>query len=524
MQRRMFLAGTAATLAAPAIASPAARVLRFVPQSDVAVLDPIANVSYVTRNHALMVFDTLYGVDERNHAQPQMVAGQQIERDGREWTMTLRPGLAFHDGTPVLARDVVASLKRWSKRDNVGQALMAVTDELSVVSDQAFRFRLQRPFPFLPNALGKIGTNIAVIMPERLAATDPFIALSEMVGSGPYRFVASERVPGARIVYEKFAGYVPRPDGTISALAGPKQVHFDRVEWTVIPDVSTAASALLSGEADWWEQPSPDYLETLGRNRGVTVASIDPFGSAGVIRPNFLQAPTSDPAVRRAALAAISQRDVMNAVIGDDQRRWADHVGYFLPGSAMASSAGMDALKEPPDRDAARRMLAASSYKGEKLVFLVPADLANINAQNLVVADALQKVGFNVDVQTMDWGTVLARANKRDAPANGGWHLVGTFTAGVGLLDPSSNNFLRGSGTTAIFGWSDVPRLEELRTAWFQAPDQAAQAAICRDIQTVAFDSVPYIPTGLIKPMTAFRKDIVDVPIGLPLFYGVRRA
>jgi peptide/nickel transport system substrate-binding protein len=523
--RRGFLAGMASALSLPSIVrAQGASVLKFAPQSDVANLDPIMSVSYVTRNHALMIFDTLYGADEHNRAQPQMVEGHLVEQDGLQWTLTLRDGLRFHDGTPVLARDVVASLKRWWKRDNVGQVLAATTDELSAVSDRVVRFRLKTPFPMLPDALGKFGTNNAVIMPERLALTEPTVQVTDMIGSGPYRFVPGERVPGSRLVYEKFAGYVPRPSGQTSALAGPKLAHFDRVEWVVMPDVATAASALQKGEIDWWEDPASDYWDLLAASRTIKLDQIDLFGSAGVIRFNFLQDPTSDVRVRRAALAAISQKDVMIAVIGEESRRWREKVGYFLPGTPMASTIGLDALKEPPDRDAARRLLKEAGYKGEPLVFLVPGDIARIKAQGEVVTDALKQAGFNIDMQVMDWGTVLARANNRQAPDKGGWHLVGTFTAGVGLLNPSSNNFLRGSGMSAIFGWSDIPRLEELRMDWFRASDEKMQAAICAEIQRVAFETVPYAPTGLFFQQTAYRSNLTGVQKGLPLFYGVRRA
>jgi len=522
--RRGFLAGAASALSLPSIArAQSASVLKFAPQSDVAILDPIMSVSYVTRNHALMIFDTLYGADEHNRAQPQMVEGHLVERDGLQWTLTLRDGLRFHDGAPVLARDVVASLKRWWKRDNVGQVLAAITDELSVVSDNAVCFRLKAPFPMLPDALGKLGTNTAVIMPERLALTEATVQVTEMVGSGPYRFVPGERVPGSRLVYEKFTGYVPRQGGQTSALAGAKIAHFDRVEWVVMPDVSTAASALQTGEIDWWEQPASDYWDVLAARGNIKLDLIDTFGSAGVVRFNFLQGPTSNVLVRRAALAAISQKDVMTAVIGEDPKRWRDRVGYFLPDTPMASKVGLDALKEPPDRETARRLLKEAGYKGELLVYLVPGDIATIKAQGEVVTDALKQAGFNIDMQVMDWGTVLARANNRQAPDKGGWHLVGTFTAGVGLLNPSSNNFLRGSGSSAIFGWSDIPRLEELRMDWFRAQDEKAQAAICAEIQRVAFETVPYAPTGLYFQQTAYRSNLTGMQKGLPLFYGIRR-
>lgn len=192
-------------LAAPRVSRSAdQQTLRFVPQTDLAVVDPIWNTAYVTRNHGYLVYDTLYGLDANFQAQPQMVAGHTIENDGRLWTLTLRDGLKFHDGTPVLARDAVASILRWGKRDVFGQTVLGVSDAIEAPSDKTIRFRLKTPFPLLPQALGKAQTSMPCIMPERLALTDPAVQVKEVIGSGPFHFVAAERVQGARFVYEKF--------------------------------------------------------------------------------------------------------------------------------------------------------------------------------------------------------------------------------------------------------------------------------------------------------------------------------
>src|SRR3954470_17134821 len=233
ISRRTMLAGSAAALASPAIAQNTTnKLLKFIPQADLTVLDPMWTTAYVTRNHGYMVFDTLFGLDSEYKPSPQMLAGFNTEEDGKLWTLGLRAGLKFHDGEPVRAQDCVASIQRWSKRDAFGGALMAATDELSARDDRTIVFRLKRPFALLPTALGKTQTYPPVIMPERLAKTDPNTQVTEMVGSGPFRFKADERVPGARAVYEKFAGYIPRENGTPDMTAGPKVVKVDRVEWT----------------------------------------------------------------------------------------------------------------------------------------------------------------------------------------------------------------------------------------------------------------------------------------------------
>ncbi len=251
-------AGLAAGFAAPRLAlAQDSKVLRFIPQIDLAFLDPHFTTAYVTRGHGHMVFDMLYGSDASFNPHPQMVAGHTIENDGKLWNLTLRPGLKWHDGEPVLAKDCVASIRRWAKRDALGGALMERTDELSAPDDRTIRFRLKRPFPLLPAALGKVTSPMPAMMPERLANTDPFTQITEMVGSGPFRFVASERLAGSRNVYVKFDGYVPREDGPQEWNAGPKRVLLDRVEWTTIPDAATKVAALRAGRAGLVGEPDP---------------------------------------------------------------------------------------------------------------------------------------------------------------------------------------------------------------------------------------------------------------------------
>jgi peptide/nickel transport system substrate-binding protein len=515
---------TLAALAAPNIARAAgSRVLKFIPQADLAVLDPIWTTAYVTRNHGMQVFDTLYGTDGAFNPQPQMVDGAVVSADGKTWTLTLRDGLKFHDGTPVLGRDCAASVQRWGKRDAFGQALMAVTDEISSPSDKTIVFKLKQPFPLLPAALGKVGVNICPIMPERLAKTDAFTQVTEMVGSGPFRFKADERVPGAKIVYEKFEGYVPRASGKAEWTSGPKIVNFDRIELTVIPDAATAVAALQQGEADWWEQPSFDMLPLIKKNGGLVLDLLDPSGSPSMLRFNSLFPPFDNPAIRRALLGAVDQSDYMTAVAGTDPSGWKADVGYFPPGSPLASDVGMKALKGPPDYDKVKKDLAAAGYKGEKIVVMVATDLPVLNAMGLVGVDMLQKAGMNVDAQETDWGSVVQRRASRKPPAEGGWNVFFTSFNGIDQYTPASHLGLRGNGENGWFGWLTDPKLEQLRAAWFAAPDTAAQKKVGEEIQAEAFDTVPYLPLGEYFQPTAYSKSLTGVLKGLPMFWNVNK-
>jgi peptide/nickel transport system substrate-binding protein len=276
MKRRELLKAAAGALTAGQLSTPFlaraqnAKVLRFVPQANLANLDPIWTTLYVVRNASVLFWDTLYGVGSNLEPKPQMVEAHEVSDDGLIWNFRLRPGLKFHDNEPVRAADVKASLERWMIRDNMGQIIKARMDALEAVDDRSFRLRLRQPFPKLLYALGKVGTPIAFVMPERIARTDPYKQISEYVGSGPFRFKRDEWVPGSQAVFERFEGYLPREEKA-DWLAGGKRVFLDRVEWKVIPDAATAAGALQNGEVDWWENPNSVAFWPSGLGSNVSI-------------------------------------------------------------------------------------------------------------------------------------------------------------------------------------------------------------------------------------------------------------
>ena len=518
MHRRPLLASVAASLGAPALAQPArSRTLRFIPIADLGPLDPIVTTTYITRNHAYLVWDTLYGLDAEYRPQPQMAAGHSVEQEGRLVRIALRPGLMFHDGAPVRARDAVASIRRWGARDGLGQSLMAATDELSAPDDATIQFRLKRPFPLLFDALAKTSPPVCFIMPERLAETDPAISIREAIGSGPYRFLADERISGARVAYARFDGYRPREGGTPSGTAGPKRAWFERVEWQVIPDASTAAAALQNNEADWWEFPTPDLLPLLRRRPELMVENPDPAGFLAVLRFNHLQAPFSDPALRRALLPAIRQSDFMQAVAGTAPGAWNGGIGYFPPGSPSASDTGMAALTSGRDLAPARAALS-----GVPVTVIGPTDYPNVQALTEVGADLLRRIGARVDYTPSDWATVVQRRANRGAPAQGGWNMLFTFFSGVDFLNPAAHLMLRGNGTAAWPGWPAAPGVEALRTAWMEA-DTTLQPGLARQVQATAFDELPYIPLGQFFQQTAYRRELTGMLKGPTMFWNIQR-
>jgi peptide/nickel transport system substrate-binding protein len=522
MRRRRLIASGLAALATPNIVrAGSANVLKFIPQSDLATLDPMFTTASITRCHAHLMFDTLYGMDDDYRANPQMVAGHVVSNDGLQWELTLRDGLRFHDGTPVLARDAVASVQRWWRRDAFGAVLASRTDEISAPSDRIIRFRLSKPFALLPDALAVI-ISVPVIMPERLARTDPFKQVTEMIGSGPFRFKADERVPGSRVVYEKFTGYVPRSDGPRQFASGPKVAYFDRVEWTVEPDPATAAGAMASGEFDWWENPALDLVPQLKRARDLTVTVKDRTSANAIMRFNHLFPPFDNPAIRRLIVSAVNQREFMTAVAGAVPELTLDRVGLFVPGTPMASEAGLENVGSVSDPATLRKALTDAGYTGEKIVVLAAVDSPTQNAVAQVGSDLLTRMGFNIDSQSLDWGTVQQRRASKEPIAKGGWHIFFTFQTSTQNITPAAAVALRSDGN-GWYGWPVDPAMETLRAAWFDAPDLAARQRICADMQIQFFKNPSYAPLGMFFQPTAFQTSLRDVRQGLPQFYGIRR-
>ena len=530
MQRRDLLLGAGAMLAGSRLAAPGlaraqgSKVLRFVPQADLPNLDAVAGTQLVVRNASLMVFDMLYGLDAQQQPKPQMAEGHDVSDDGRTWTFRLRPGLKFHDGEAVLAKDAVASIRRWMVRDNMGQMIQSRLDALEAVDDRTFHFRLKAPFPKLLYALGKSNTPLLVIMPERIAKTDPFTQITEYVGSGPMRFKRDEWVAGSRAVFERFTDYQPRPEAA-SWLSGGKRMLVDRIEWMTMPDPGTAASALQSGEIDWWENPIADLVPLLKRARGISVDIADPLGNVGAMRLNHLQAPFNNKLIRQAVQLAVSQEDYMRAIVGDDETLWKPMPSFFTPGTELYTEAGAERLKGPRQYDRAREMLKQAGYNGEKVAMLVAADVPITKAQGDVTADALSRIGMNVDYQSLDWGTVGSRRTSKKPVDEGGWSIFFSWHSGIDCINPAPYKGVSASGDKAWFGWPTSDEVEQHIAAWYDAPDLAAEKKAIEAVNRVGMDIVTFIPTGFFMGHTAWRNSVKGISQApFPLFWGVEKA
>ena len=523
MALRWFQTAIAAVFVALLWGSPLASadsVLRIVPHADLKNIDPIWTTAYITRNHGYMVYDTLFALDENLEVQPQMVADWSVSADGLTYRFTLRDGLAWHDGAPVTAADCVASIKRWSARDGMGQKLADATQDLRVIDDATFELELTAPYGLVLQSLGKISSNVPFMMPERHAETDPFEQIPEIVGSGPFIFVKEEWVPGAKVVYVKNPAYVPRSEPP-SFAAGGKVAKVDRVEWHYIPDAATAMNALISGEMDYFELPPHDLLPIMEASPGVTVENLDPLGVQGWIRMNHLHPPFDNPKMRQAVLWMINQTDYLQAVVGNPAY-YSACPAYFGCGTPLESDIAAEALSAQ-DLDKARALVAEAGYDGTPVVILQATDIPINNGASLVTAQLLRQIGVTVELQAMDWSTLTSRRAISDPVDQGGWNIFITWWIGADILNPIANIGVSGGcRERAWFGWPCDPEIEALRDEFARSTDPAEQKRIADAVQTRAYEIVTYGSFGQWFNPIAYRdslRGMIKSPV--PFFWNI---
>ena len=465
-----LMAAGAMSLASPVAAQ--SNVLRVVPHSNLAVLDPIWTTAYMSRNHGYMIYDTLFGTDENGKIKPQMVDTWSISQDNRLYTFKLRKGLEFHDGKPVTGDDVIASLQRWGKRDAMGSALMQFVSRMDSPAPDTFRIFLGEACGFVLDALSKPSSNVPFIMPKRIADTDAFKQIEEHIGSGPYTFKADEFKPGDKAVYLKNTKYVPRsepPSGT----TGGKRVYVDRVEWNLaLRDSQAQVNALKKGEVDILEQLPFDFYETVRKDADLQVPKYANYGLQYMARFNHLNKPFDNPKVRQAVIAAFSQEAFLRAQVGVKEL-YKPCGSMFMCGTPYGSTAGSD-IQMKSNMKKAQDLLKASGYDGTPIVIMKPTDLASIQKLPDVAAQLMRQAGFKVDLQAMDWQTLVGRRAKKDPIDKGGWHMFLTAWQAFDMWNPIANPTTDSRGEKSTwFGWASDDKLAELRNQFMRATDEA---------------------------------------------------
>lgn len=522
MSRFSLSALGAALFLSAAMPVQAEDVLRLRLNGDVNTLDPISTTNFTIRNAAYLMYDTLFAMDENYVAQPQMAEGAQISDDGLVYTITLRDGLKFHDGSDVTTADVIASLDRWASVDGLGKILYSKIASMQATDDKTFVITLTEPWGLVLDALGKISSNIPVIMPASMASQPASEPVTNPIGSGPFKLLPDEWVPGSVVVFEKFDGYVPRSEPA-SMAAGGKVAHFDRVELQYIPDTATAINALIAGEIDWIEEIPGDMLMFFdGQDSAKTIAARQSGNSVQLV-VNHLNPPFDNPKVRHALQLAVEQKPVLVAAYGDNPDLTLECASVFFCGTPYASDINTDrVLKRDPA--AAKALLDEAGYDGTPVLLMHVTDIATQEVQYSVLKVMLEEAGFVVNDQPADWATVATRRASKEPVDQGGWNV---FITGWGFVDqsnPMTNVYVSGDCENAWFGWACSQELQQLRKDFAVATSDEERKRLATRMQEVTHDLVSYVPMGQAFPSVGIASNLegyIESPV--PFFWNLHR-
>lgn len=509
------------SLGLPAMAQ-AETTITAVMQAPLRSLDPVITTAYVIRNYGYMIYDTLLSVDAKGEIKPQMLDKWQVSPDGKTYTFTLRDGLKWHDGKPVTSADCIASIERWSTQDKMGQIMKGLTTSVDKIDDKSFSMTFSTATNIVLRALSKPSSLAAFMMPERVAKTSPAEPITEAIGSGPFKFVMDQYKPGVNALFVKNADYVPRAEPP-SGMAGGRVVKVDKVRWVAMPDAMTGINAIKNGEIDFIEQAPYDLLPLLEQDDQVNLIVSKLQGGQPIMRLNHLLPPFSNKLVRQAAMAAIDQKQIMQADIGNP-KYYRTCAALFGCDTKYASTVGADDLiKADPEKSKA--LLKEAGYDGTPIVIMHPTDFANAGGSFVpVIAQELRQGGFKVDVQAMDWQTVVTRRASQKPVADGGWNIFTTYLSLADISDPLSNYSVAANGKGAWFGWPDVPKIEELRQNFATTDKDDELKALATEVQKLAMDNVVVVPLGEFSVVAAARKSlkgILDAPV--PVFWNVEK-
>ncbi|PZX17092.1 peptide/nickel transport system substrate-binding protein [Palleronia aestuarii] len=512
-----------AGLMAGALAMPAgAQTITAVMHSGLRVLDPVITTAHITRDNASMIFDTLVSLNSDFEVVPQM-AEYEVSEDGLTYTFTLRDGLTWHDGGEVTPADCIASMKRWMERDGGGQMIADKMESLEATGDNSFELVLTEPFPYTLTAMAKVSGLALFMMPERIASTPSDQAIEELIGSGPFKFVQEEFQPGVRVVFEKFEDYVVTPEPA-DWFSGAKEVLVDRVEWVTMPDAQTAINALVNGEIDYMESVPVDLLPLLETVEGVETQVLNDLGSVTIGRMNFLHPPFDDPQIRRAAMMALNQEDVLTALIGNPEY-YQVCGAIFGCGTPYEFTDGSETLTTGDGVEQATQLLEESDYDGTPIVLMQPTDVVTLTAQPIVAAQALRNVGFNVDMQPMDWQTLVTRRASQAAPSDGGWNIFFTNWVVPEVSNPLANVMLNGRGDEAWFGWPTDEEMNQMLADFGAAEDEETRKSLAEQMQAHVMENVNYVHLGQYFSPAAWRSDVLSgvETAPFPVFWGVSK-
>lgn len=464
-------------------------------------LDPMESPADVVGLISQHMFETLYTWGEGWRVVPLLAAGDaQVSDDGKTYTIPLRTGVRFHDGTDMTSEDVKASLERWMKVAQRGKQAAEKVEGVTAPDDKTVVIALKEPFaPLLP--LLSLQTSAAIVLPAEKQAQP----MTEFVGTGPYRF--KERQPDRYVQLTRFDDYAPREDAA-TMYGGKRVAHLDEIRFVPVPNAGTRIEGALGGLYNYADSLPVEQLPRLQGQAGVTPIVQKPFGWP-LMFFNARQGALADPAMRRAVVASLNFEDMLAAAFGSTDFYEAN--GAFYPeGTPFHTDEGADSYAEGGDPDNAKELAEEAGYKDQPIRIMASKQYEFHFKMAQVAAEYMRAAGFTVDLQVLDWATLLQRRN--DAAL---WDVF--FTHGPILPEPTLYSFM----TSSAPGWWATPARDKAMAAFNAEPDPEERAERWAELQTLIYEEAPIARVGSFNALAVRSSSLQGVtPAVWPFFWN----
>ena len=446
-------------------------------------LDPMASTADLVGIITQHVYELLYTFDANWNVTPMLAESMPaISKDGLVYTIPLRKGVKFHNGKEMTSDDVVASLKRWQDTASRGKAVAKEIKSLEAKGPNTIVITLNRPYAPLLAHLA-LPNGFAAIMAKDSIATP----LTQFIGTGPYMF--KERKPDQYVQLVRYDGYSARKEPA-SGYAGKREAWIDELRFIPVPNANTRVEGSLSGQYQFADLLPVESYARLENAPNVKPVLTSPFGFPYLVL-NTKQGPLTSVTLRQAVEAALNNADMMGAGFGDP-KFYTTEASHYARNTPFYSTAGTENYGKGDAKKAAT-LVANGKYDGTPIKILTSQQYDFHYRMALVMAENLKAAGFKVDMQVVDWSTLIQRRND---PAL--WDIYITHSAV--LPDPTLTPPQLGDGAP---GWWSSPAKEAALSALNAEADPKKRGALWGSVQAVVFTEVPYIRVGYFNSVTA---------------------
>ena len=495
----------ATVLSGPAAAQETPRpggVLKAAMIGEPPTLDLHWTTAVITQEIAFHVYEGLFTYDAKFAPVPMLAESHTMTPDGRRYTIVLRKGVRFHNGKEMTSADVVASLNRWGKVATTGKALSRAIEAIEARDPHTVVIHLKEPSGSLLYGLGS-PNNGASIHPKEVIDAAGAGQIKEFIGTGPYRFV--EHRPDRHIKVARFKDYAARreaPDG----YGGRRTAYIDEILFIPVPDVAVRLAGVETGEYHFANQINQDKFDGIKGHAAITAAAVKPYGWITAV-PNHKQGVMAAKKVRQAFQAVLDMEPIMAAAVGNKDFYRLSGTLFYPEQTAFYSPTGVTGYNLK-NRDRARALLKEAGYTGQPVRWVTTKEYEWMYNTAVVAKQQMEEAGFVVDLQVVDWATLVQRRNKPE--------LFDIFSTGFTFNpDPALASALQCNWP----GWWCAEEKDKLMADLARETDLRKRRAIIERLQAIFYEDVGRIKIGDYYPLQAMRKDLRGFKAGPYLYF-----